>query len=1087
MPFSKPQRDWLTETAGSAQTFDAIIARQDERNSALAEMSGEITGLQDDLIAASTNLKVEWPRDKFLGLIERSNRSMDWMNGDRDDEVDTKHDLKGKYQVDEAAAKQVQKLHEKLIELQTRMETAVDADGNPLFKPADITRELWTPLVQSDVIPSNAVADKYSQEAQVFNGACEIYKKKLEDYSKTASKHEDAKRVIRIGTDVVNLLGTLASESIRLESLSAQVSSTSRAEGLAFAADNAAAADGTASPEQLANIERMGDMKQQAREAGTQIAAVTLATTVINGGMSILDTALTNPGDKRKSTYVAAIAKSVFNALGAAAASGISVYSAQVTATDADKAFSQAFQTQMSIASKSVQAILGAGNAGFSLMTAVQKFADGDKAGGTAALQEVIASVAGAVGSSFAAVDVKRGTVVEDGVTTTSIGTQGQWQQIGASVQAGIAASANIPAIANHIYEVVKSNGGKVDIKVIIANLGLSAISGAMAGTMSEITGQVYSVPADGTVDRGSANALLQKTTLEMELFNNDADGASGVAAKAGPQLPLTAPTDDPAFLLEQKIRFVEQENARKAAALGDFKDSMKDPARRDEFFRQISDASDRELEVLNKLLDEAGQPSQDPKSVEQEQRAMAAMDKLIAEANRCNMMWQALEVITGVGATVLAAALPGAGIAVAIQKLLIDATTLLRKSLQLNKWMDNMALTVGNSSVYGPAINGRLNSARVQVSLQTLRVIYDVVGLTAESIKLADASGVSMGGGMAAGIAMQSGTTMARALTEFAYKMHKESQIDEGWKLYKKALASPGDRKKARTAMKWNSTLSKCVIAYGVVVDGDPIAKEVARSCGITPEVLADQKNVCPKVVTYFETLYSDDPKVLKRVPIPQNWHPGTPVPTLVSWLRFKAAASARASPPLAAASTKTPGVDGALSRLVGVLGSDADYAATRDARFPEYDPTNLARQTSEYDDFLDEVDQTAKAVVAQLRAYQPVNADPGDGDGWTGGMAHKEFVEIVESLTAQVQMIQGECANDRERHAAFKEQQQAIADALAEDDSDADDADSSADDDGYDGDDEMSDNSAEDDADSAVDDDGYDGDDERSDDLRG
>ncbi|QYK41123.1 MAG: hypothetical protein KF887_17345 [Paracoccaceae bacterium] len=1055
MPFSQPHHDWLIDTVSSAPDFDAILARQDERNSKLAEMRDEITDLQDELIAASTNLKVEWPRDKFLGLIERSNRSMDWMNGDRDDEVDTKHDLTGNYQVDEAAAKEVQKLHEKLIELQTRMEKAVDADGNPLFKPADITRELWTPLVQADVIPSNAVADKYSQEAQVFNGACEIYKKKLEDYSKKASKHETAKRVIRIGTDVVSLLGTLASESIRLESLTAQASNMSRAENLTLAADKAASADGTATAEQLANIDRMTDMKQQAREATMQIAAVTLATTVINGGFSVLDAALTNPDDKRKSTYVAGIAKSMFNALGAAAASGISVYSAQVTATDSDKAFSQAFQTQMSIASKSVQAILGAGNAGFSLMTAVQKFADGDKAGGTAALQDVIASVAGAVGASISAVDVKRGTVVQDGVTTTSLGTEAQWQQIGATVQAGIAASANIPAIANHIYEVVKSNGGKMDVKVIIANLGLSAISGAMAGTMGEITGKVYSVPADGEIDRGTAEALFQKTTVEMEIFNSNADGASSVAAKAGPQLKPTAPTDDPAHVMEQRIRFAEQENARKAAALGDFKASMNDPARRDEFFKQIADASDRELEVLNKLLDDAGKPPQDLRTVEDEQRAMAAMDKLIAEANRCNMMWQALEVITGVGATVLAAALPGAGIAVAIQKLLIDATTLMRKSMQLNKWMDNMALTVGNSSVYGPAINGRLNSARVQVSLQVLRVIYDVIGLTAESIKLADASGASMGGGMAAGIALQSGATMARALTDFAYKMHKEAEIEAGWKLYKMALASPGDRKKARSAMKWNSTLSKCVIAYGIVVDGDPIAKEVGRSCGITPEVLADQKNVCPKVVTYFETLYSDDPKVLKRVPIPQKWHPGTPVPTLVSWLRFKAAATARATPPLAAASAKTPGIDGALGRLVGVLGPDADYAATRDARFPEYDATNLARQTTDYDEFLDDVDEAARAVITQLRAYQPVNADPADGDDWTGGTAHKEFVAIVESLTAQVQMIQGECANDRERHAAFKEQQQAIADALAGEDDDGDVADDDA---GYDADDEAS-----------------------------
>lgn len=1029
MAFSSPEIEWLAKTQQSAIDFDALIARQDERNQLLAEVTDEISDLQDDLMAASDALQVEWKRKKFLGLIERSNRTMDWKNGDRDDEVDTTHDLVDGYEVDDEAVRELTRLHEKLFDLQAEMEAATDADGNPLFTPADITRELWTPLVQADVIPSNAVADKYSQEAQVFNGACEIYQTKLEDYSKSASKYTNVKRGIKIGTDVVSLMGSLAGDAIKINSFEAQT--MTRQDTLDLARDNAAKTAGTASPEQLENIDRLNALKQQGREAALQVAAVTMTTTVLVGGLSILDSTLDKPEDGRRRTFAAGVAKAAFNALGNAAAASISVYSANVVASDASTAFTSAFQTQMNIASKSVTALIAGGNTGFSLFTATMKFADGDYNGGVAAITEALTGIAGAVGASFAAGDVKRGT---DDQGNTVLGDQAKWQQMGLTIQGAILVASNIPAIAKHLADVVASDGGKVDLKVILANVGFSAISVALAGAMPAISGGTYTVKAGEDIEMGSAAALLQKTQVENDIFNNDADAAQALAGTAKPSLGMEAPSDSAEALMEQKKFLAEQENARKARAMSDFKRDLQDPARRDEFFAQIEDASARELEVLNELLEDAGKPPQDLDSVEKEQQAMAAMDKLLAEARACNMKWQALEVITGVGASALAAALPGAGLAVAIQKLLIDATTLVRKSYQLNKWMDNMALTVGNSSVYGPAINGRLNSARVQVSLQVLRVLYDSLGVASESIKLADASGVSMGSGTAVGAGIQIGTSMARALTEFAYKMQKEAEIEAGWHLYQTALKSPGDRKKARTAMKWNSTLSKCVIAYGIVIDGDPIAKEVGRSCGITPEVLADQKNVCQKVVSYFETLYTDDPQIMKRVPIKKDWHPGTPVPTLVSWLRFKAAASERATPPLAPASVKTPEIDRQLSLLVGLLGPDADYAAKRDADFPEFDISNPARETPAYDTFLNDVGGAASGLIAALRSYAPQNGEPEDGGDWTGGAAHADFVAVVESLTAQTQMIAGEVANDKKRRETYLEQREATLEAAAQ-----------------------------------------------------
>ncbi|MBC7155142.1 MAG: hypothetical protein H5U19_11140 [Rhodobacteraceae bacterium] len=1031
MPFSTEHHAWLVKVQQRSTEFQNMGGRMEKRGALLVEISSKVTDLQDELMAAGDDLTVEWKRAKFLGLIERSNRTKDWQTGDRDKDVDTVGDLTGDYQVDPDAEARLRKLHEELVALQTQMETAVDPDdlddkGNPkpLFDTRDITRELWTPLVQADVIPSNAVANKYSQEAQVFEGACKVYQERLEDHTRNSSKHENAKRAIRIGMDVTALCGTIAAESIKLGNLDSLA--ISRHDRLNY--DEAkAAANPTA--EQTDFIAKIDGQRAQGRMVALATTSITMATTVIQGGFGIFDTALDRP-DKKKGWN---IAEATFKAIGDVVLQGIAINSAAVAVNNVDKAFSSEFKTEMSAAANLAQYALKGGQAVFRIHDIIE--APNKEARKKAALA-LIGVVAGAVGNGFAAFDTKRGT---DENGDMLLGSQGQWQQIGATVQGAIVGAADAAAVADHIYSVYRS-GGKIDSKTLIAALGITAMVPSFAGAMPKILGEVYSVPESGQIDAG-AKGLFQQTQKEADIFNDNADAVSDIVGKGGSVDDFLARTRakpiDPAAEAAMARMVAEQEAARKEAARREFEQELADPVKRQEFFAAIEDASDREVEKLNELLDAAQTRPEDLVDVEKERRAMAAMDKLIAEAQSCNAKWQALDMFTSVGAQVLAAALPAAGMAVAAQKLLIDTTTLLRKSIQLNKWMDNMELTVASSSVYGPAIKGRLHSARVQVSLQSLRVFYDLLGVTAEAIKIADASGVSMGGGLAAGLGIQAGTTMARALTEFGYKMEKETEIEAGWHLFKSALASPGDRKKARKAMKWNSTLSKCVLAYGIVIDGDPIAKEVARSCGMTPEVLADQKNVCQKVVTYFETLYSDDPVVMKRVPLRKDWHPGIPSLTLTSWLRFKAEAKAKAMPNLADDSLNTPEIDRLLATLCARLGPDADYAAKRDADFPEFDPSATLDQSSpEYGAFLMEIDSVVMALIAALRAYRPVTGTPPPDTEkpWTPGMQHGDFVDVVESLTAQAQLIKGEIASDMAKREAAHKQREATMAALAD-----------------------------------------------------
>ena len=309
-----------------------------------------------------------------------------------------------------------------------------------------------------------------------------------------------------------------------------------------------------------------------------------------------------------------------------------------------------------------------------------------------------------------------------------------------------------------------------------------------------------------------------------------------------------------------------------------------------------------------------------------------------------------------------------------------------------------------------------------MQVDHAAVKVIFDALGVTADALKLADATGVGAAAG-AVGHGIEIGNNMARALTEFGFKLHKEAQIEMGWQMYKKARDNPGDRKLARSAMRWNSTLSKCVLAYGIVMDGDPIAKEVGRSCGLTPEILADQKDVCPKVVNYFQTLYSDDPQVLRRVPLKQDWHPGTPTLTLNNWARFKAAAITKGRAPSRSGREHGRHRQCPCSTLEN-RGGNGSYVEKREVDFAQDDSMifNPVRVSDAYRDFVTGSEAATTTLLSALKSFKPRTGPCPEGskDQWKPGAEHKGMVEVVTSLVAQAEMMLGEINFDLKEYNA-------------------------------------------------------------------
>ena len=130
-----------------------------------------------------------------------------------------------------------------------------------------------------------------------------------------------------------------------------------------------------------------------------------------------------------------------------------------------------------------------------------------------------------------------------------------------------------------------------------------------------------------------------------------------------------------------------------------------------------------------------------------------------------------------------------------------------------------------------------------------------------------------------------------AEAAIELADLIYTEAQLASAWKIYVEARKVPEDRWLARKATRENPTLSKYAMAYASL-NGDAIAVEGLRRCGINKQVLANPDTNISKVVTYLETKYADDPVLLRAVPPANEWHPGQIVLTATSWMLFYQAA---------------------------------------------------------------------------------------------------------------------------------------------------------------------------------------------------
>ena len=126
-------------------------------------------------------------------------------------------------------------------------------------------------------------------------------------------------------------------------------------------------------------------------------------------------------------------------------------------------------------------------------------------------------------------------------------------------------------------------------------------------------------------------------------------------------------------------------------------------------------------------------------------------------------------------------------------------------------------------------------------------------------------------------------------AVEAFLWEVKKRINLETAWKTYKQALNNPENRKMQLISMRKNPTLAKYAVAWGAVVDGDPLVSDFVSHCGLNADTIEGDGNI-DKVVDYLEARMPDDIVVVgRKIGVTSEWAPTKVELTVDSWLDSK------------------------------------------------------------------------------------------------------------------------------------------------------------------------------------------------------
>lgn len=382
--------------------------------------------------------------------------------------------------------------------------------------------------------------------------------------------------------------------------------------------------------------------------------------------------------------------------------------------------------------------------------------------------------------------------------------------------------------------------------------------------------------------------------------------------------------------------------------------------------------AAESEAAETSDLLDRA-MTVYDAASVDVETHAAntigAVLAKVQATQAKLKRAEQAAMFITKVGGAVAAkafASVPGIGDIVeaanALRDIAIDALKAARAAKELLKWHDGLKKAKIAMSPVLDAIHNIHGNRVWEVMKKGIDIAFNVVKMIA-SITAAIGAAVPQA---SPAVLVGKITTQVAGVTQKGVQAmltyYQKGKLEKAWYDYKKAISNPYDRIMMHKALRENPTLAKYSVAYGALEEKDPVAVKVMNSLGINDEALEDKNAKAGDIVEFLETLYPDDPTLIRALPQKKDWHPKEALAfTVKSWLAHLDAAKKNG---MVDGSNMGKAVAGPLTGLPWYV-KKFDEACGRKGFLPSFVREPGDQLTAAYDE-----------IIAALSGFDPVDA---------------------------------------------------------------------------------------------------------------
>ncbi|MFT5679791.1 MAG: hypothetical protein ACI8RZ_000696 [Myxococcota bacterium] len=350
------------------------------------------------------------------------------------------------------------------------------------------------------------------------------------------------------------------------------------------------------------------------------------------------------------------------------------------------------------------------------------------------------------------------------------------------------------------------------------------------------------------------STAFAKAASQQTESFGKLGDGISGLIAHGEED------GEDP---IAEKIK--EREAAEKEE--------------RDKLNRTAMEEATKRLEddekAFNKTLDLMGND-------EFTETDLKSIGKLIAQMQRDRMIMQTASAIGGAGFAVASQFFAPMAIAGTLIKFLEALTAAVNRAIELRNWADASENALNAVSPYLTAIQNFVKNQKEQFSHYTIKCALIAVQVAGQVMQIAGAGTYAQ----AAGLVVEKGAKLAETIEDLTYKFYKEATLIAAWKVTKPALKNPNNRKANLIARRMNTTLAKYTLAFGAVIDKDPVALQAFKIIGLSPETLAAKDAKVDMVKNYLETRYDDDIQVYKNFTVDskESWLNSAPAPALTT-----------------------------------------------------------------------------------------------------------------------------------------------------------------------------------------------------------